>query len=361
MGQPAAALGDAAAHGSGTVAMGSTNVFIGGRPAARQGDSVACGVHGTGTITQGSISVFINGMPAARMGDVTGCLAPGLAAVSVPPVLGHKPLQYSSVGQTNAEADEKGKPNFAHAEATVTDENQDGNLDNAEGSFALVRLRETGFNKGIVETSGSQELDIGSVSGKAFARSTDNGSSIGGSVEAISARWSGVAAVGGEKGYNPVLAVGGEIKGPAAKASGELLAGDDGTKSGYIQKVDIGAQIVGFETSQVVNIPLWNDNSVQMRQKGGASLGPAGIAEGFWGYHDKKTNRFYLGVMAKLRFLFGLEGEVEVSVGKKFKKDEPAPPASPAKPFAGYQNIPGLGVGGLPGTILSGRPTVLIG
>jgi len=361
MGQPAAALGDLAAHLGGTIVIGSTNVLIGGRPAARQGDSVVCTMHGMGTITQGSTSVFINGMPAARMGDMTGCLAPGLAAVSVPPVLGHEPLKYSSVGQTNAEADEKGKPNFVHAEGTVTDENQDGNLDTAEGSFSLVRLRETGFNEGIIETSGSQELDIGSISGKAFARATTEGGSIGGSAEAISARWSGVAAIGGEKGYNPVLAVGGEIKGPAAKASGELLAGDDGTRSGFSQKVDVGAQIVGFETSQVANIPLWDDNSVQFRQKGGASLGPAGIAEGFWGYHDKKTNRFYLGIMAKLRLLFGLEGEMEMSVGKKFKKDEPAPPATPTNPFAGYQNTPGLGLGGLPGTILSGKFTVLIG
>ncbi|RYD89055.1 MAG: hypothetical protein EOP50_18070, partial [Sphingobacteriales bacterium] len=61
------------------------------------------------------------------------------------------------------------------------------------------------------------------------------------------------------------------MKGPAAKASVELLGGDDGTKSGYIQKVDIGAQVASFETSQLVTVPLWNDNNIQFRQKGGAS------------------------------------------------------------------------------------------
>jgi uncharacterized Zn-binding protein involved in type VI secretion len=87
MSKPAAAFGDIAAHG-GTVVIGSMNVLIGGRPAARKGDPVACALHGMGTVTQGSSTVFINGMPAARLGDMTGCMIPGLAAISVPAVLG---------------------------------------------------------------------------------------------------------------------------------------------------------------------------------------------------------------------------------------------------------------------------------
>ena len=92
MAKPAAALGDVAAHG-GAIATGSSNVLIGGRPAARVGDTVMCALHGPGVISLGSFTVLINGMPAARMGDITGCMTPSLAPVSVPlPVLGPPPI-----------------------------------------------------------------------------------------------------------------------------------------------------------------------------------------------------------------------------------------------------------------------------
>jgi len=57
---------------------GSTNVFINGRPAHRMGDgwNLHCcpkkGCH-PGVVSGGSSSVFINGLPAARLGDSTGC------------------------------------------------------------------------------------------------------------------------------------------------------------------------------------------------------------------------------------------------------------------------------------------------
>ncbi len=55
-------------HVGGPVSSGSSDVFIEGLPAARQGDSIVC-VGPPDSISGGSSSVFINGKPAARIGD----------------------------------------------------------------------------------------------------------------------------------------------------------------------------------------------------------------------------------------------------------------------------------------------------
>ena len=75
MGKPAARITDMHTcplpiHVGGPVITGSSNVFIGGMPAATVGDQCTC-VGPPDTIIQGSSSVFINGKPAARMGDMT--------------------------------------------------------------------------------------------------------------------------------------------------------------------------------------------------------------------------------------------------------------------------------------------------
>ncbi len=57
-------------HVGGPVIQGSTDVFIGGLPAARVGDALIC-VGPPDKIKEGSASVFINGKPAARLGDGT--------------------------------------------------------------------------------------------------------------------------------------------------------------------------------------------------------------------------------------------------------------------------------------------------
>ena len=49
---------------------GESTVLIGGLPAARVGDMLAC-VGPPDSIVMGSGTVFIGGMPAARMGDTT--------------------------------------------------------------------------------------------------------------------------------------------------------------------------------------------------------------------------------------------------------------------------------------------------
>nr|GFB25952.1 hypothetical protein [Tanacetum cinerariifolium] len=147
--QPAAALGDVAAHG-GAIVIGSPNVFIGGRPAARQGDSVACPFHGMGVVSRGSATVFINGTPAARLLDTTGCLVAGLVAISIPSVLGPAPAAAPAApapagappiewagsfapeknGKFYEQNDkEPGGVSALHAEGHVTDADKDGTYD----------------------------------------------------------------------------------------------------------------------------------------------------------------------------------------------------------------------------------------
>ncbi|MDR6235191.1 putative Zn-binding protein involved in type VI secretion [Pseudomonas psychrotolerans] len=71
-GKPAARLSDTDAcpltgHGPNPIASGSPDVLINGLPAARVGDSTACG----DVIVQGSATVFVNGQPLALLGSAT--------------------------------------------------------------------------------------------------------------------------------------------------------------------------------------------------------------------------------------------------------------------------------------------------
>jgi uncharacterized Zn-binding protein involved in type VI secretion len=78
MGQPAARVGDLTSHGTPlSPGPGSSTVTIEGRPAWRVGiDQHVCPLvsgiqpHVGGTVAVGSTTVFINGHPAARHGDL---------------------------------------------------------------------------------------------------------------------------------------------------------------------------------------------------------------------------------------------------------------------------------------------------
>ncbi|PZA12529.1 hypothetical protein DNX69_08500 [Rhodopseudomonas palustris] len=64
-GKPAARAGDTASDG--TIVEGSSNVFINGKPAAIGGSRTGCG----GVVVGSGSGVFINGKPVARTGDST--------------------------------------------------------------------------------------------------------------------------------------------------------------------------------------------------------------------------------------------------------------------------------------------------
>ncbi|MBD1557002.1 phospholipase [Vibrio sp. S9_S30] len=120
---PAAArLGDSCAgHGcfpATPIVAGSSDVFINGKPAARQGDTVllhACpcpnmphGIHGR-SISAGSSTVSINGKPASRVGDAIGC-GGSVAAGSGNVFIGDTP--YSSPAHKCAEGAAASKSPF---------------------------------------------------------------------------------------------------------------------------------------------------------------------------------------------------------------------------------------------------------
>lgn len=67
-------LGDKTSHG-GTVVEASTETSIGGIRVARLGDKVACPIpgHGVNPIVTGDATLLIDGKPAARVGDSTAC------------------------------------------------------------------------------------------------------------------------------------------------------------------------------------------------------------------------------------------------------------------------------------------------
>jgi uncharacterized Zn-binding protein involved in type VI secretion len=61
--------GSPAPGAPGVVTGGSSNVLVGGKPAARAGDDTSNG----GPVVEGSPNVFINGKPAAILSGRTGC------------------------------------------------------------------------------------------------------------------------------------------------------------------------------------------------------------------------------------------------------------------------------------------------
>jgi uncharacterized Zn-binding protein involved in type VI secretion len=85
----AARLGDLSTHGGTLIGPGVATVLIGGQPACVAGDQHVCGIpppHPPVTpFPMGSTSVFIGGRPALRTTDACGCGA--MAAVGAPTVM----------------------------------------------------------------------------------------------------------------------------------------------------------------------------------------------------------------------------------------------------------------------------------
>jgi uncharacterized Zn-binding protein involved in type VI secretion len=82
MSQPFIVIGDKTSHG-GTVIEGAPTTDTGGRRIARVGDKVTCpkrGHGGTTVIVTGDPTCLIDGQPAARHGDTTACGASLIAS-----------------------------------------------------------------------------------------------------------------------------------------------------------------------------------------------------------------------------------------------------------------------------------------
>jgi len=94
MGKPAARVGDPTSHGTPLApGPGSTNVFIGGKPAWRvAADYHSCPLtdpkpHVGGAVLAGSTGVLINNLPAARLGDPIAESTPNTIVGGCPTVL----------------------------------------------------------------------------------------------------------------------------------------------------------------------------------------------------------------------------------------------------------------------------------
>jgi len=406
MSQPAAAQGDAAAH-AGIIAIGSTNVLIGGRPAARQGDSVTCPFHGMGVISKGSGSVFINGMPAARLLDMTGCLVAGLAAISVPAVLGPpptaapvaapaqdaaEPIDWAGSfargknGKTHEQNDkERGGLSVLHAEAHITDADKDGTRDNISGAAELLRMRNKGALSppsidfplfGKMEVYGTHSEDIVYANAQAAANVTHYGGSASGTAEAGLSKSSASLAISpvGDNGLNPLISVGQEVNLMHAKAEADVLVGSDATRVGLGGGYSYGAEALSTETTYIATTPTSpyiNDLNFQgVYKKNVAWAHTPEVGGGAWLYYDKSKQRLFARIKGKVAAWLSIGGELELSAGVKFHDDPPppatpppaAPAPAPAADFSSYYlNTPGFGMTGVPGSIMVGNPTVLIG
>lgn len=134
MSKPAARTGDhhtcpaktgKVRHVGGAIAAGSSNVFIGGMPAARQGDMAVC-IGPPDSISGGSASVFINGKPAARMGDGTahgGVIAAGCGTVLIGDSAGGQ-----SGGDAGKTGENEGKPGQSTETSTPSESLQKSSL-----------------------------------------------------------------------------------------------------------------------------------------------------------------------------------------------------------------------------------------
>jgi uncharacterized Zn-binding protein involved in type VI secretion len=71
--------GDKTSHG-GEVLTGTGTSKSGGRMVARVTDQVSCPNHGTNNIVSGDSTLMIDGQPAARHGDSTACGATLIAS-----------------------------------------------------------------------------------------------------------------------------------------------------------------------------------------------------------------------------------------------------------------------------------------
>lgn len=352
---PAAALGDLAAHG-GTVAIGSNNVFIGGKPAARQGDSVACSLHGTGVVATGSATVFINGMPAARMGDITGCLLMGMGSLAIPPVLGAPagapPLTRSNDGQTNAEAEEDGKPTFFHIERTDTDEDHNGQADSYEatGAFAHYSNRMDGPDRAEGKTGKERGAKIILDGGYFNVKSSGPTGPLGITNES---RELGVAKVvvvlsggdAGSKGSNPDNSTTFEGNAGHAKIAHDAVLGSDGRgRHGLLLNGEAGVQAISGDVTQQGQLFSVAGYDVKYKIRKGLSGWSFGGALGGWAYLDDNEQKYH----------FGMNEAVKVGVGEGLEADITVERTS-------KEHLPGLGLGSITGTILSGNPKVIIG
>jgi uncharacterized Zn-binding protein involved in type VI secretion len=334
MGLPAARATDMAGHG-GPITLGSITVLIGGMPAARVGDLFVCpGVTGIvphimGNIVMGSTTVMIDGSFAARMGDITGCNVAGVSGKGMPPVVTPGvPGSFSNSGQV------AGSPNAGLLWGQHSGyKNANGQQDILTGSVGHLQ----GEKKiGDTTFSGSANAYTGTLEG--HEGKGGQGATAGGSV------YNAQGQMTNKDGSSQSAS--GSIGN--ANANYEYFLGDDGRRTG----VGVGAVAQAsvaegqIDSTDVYKLPFGYD--LKVKKTGGLSYESIGAAAATGLYKDKADNRHHFMWMLDAEFLIGGKAGMDVSFGKAASSSSGGGPT-------------GIGIASIPGTVLTGLPTVLIG
>ena len=373
MGKPAArATLDTGAH-SAPILTGSLNVFTGSLPAARQGDPITCPSpdHATAAIiTGGSKTVFINGLPAARMGDETGCGAPPPPSVAGPPVVPPSAFDDDPFKKRldeeldkNRVGDKGDNRSFSAAAAQYEDADQWGAKAEAQGAT---------FGTGEKKFTVAGAQGKGEVSGKFLHGEADvvnykgNGKHGGqASASATVAQVEAKAQVnrGGTTVYGKATG-----KGPSAEANagGTLLTGPDKDGKNAKYGFELGGGAGASALSGSVDGGLQASSGEYVKASVGGDLGAVGASAKLAAYYDadKGIMVFKGGLGGKLGI--GALGDVELGVSPKalLLLLVPMVGVSLLTGYLALKFLPPLLFPippPVPGTILTGCPTVLIG
>jgi len=359
MGKPAArALIDKGAH-TGPITKGSTNVMIGGKPAARVGDPLTCSSHGTASIIEGSKSVFINGKPAARMGDKTNCGTP-----PAPEVKGAEDKMTVLSPAKNQNPDGTVKTQYPenltvkalYAEYGLKDKTKDGNYDQAVGGFGLIDFKAKGekelFGKGNGGIGGSTGFSV--LKGEGAAGMYGSNGMYGAETTATGSVYAADAEgyIGSEKAKYVTAKAEGKAFTAEHEATAVLYTGGSDKKYGFnLQTTEEAAALKGSAevASDVYNVKddevEKNGKSTKLNLKVDGTAGSAGWNLGLGGWIDFDDYAFNIKAKFGVHLIFGAKVNIDATVNLKPLVD------------LGELIFPST----TPGVILSGCQTVLIG
>lgn len=333
MGLPAARVGDPAGHGGVILPPCAPKVLIGGMPAARMGDKIACPgfdgpkPHVMGNITTASKTVMIYGAYAARQTDLTGCGIAGISGMGMPPTTG-PPGSFDKQGALKGDKD------------AGIGWGQHSGYDNPDG------MQNAGKVSGI-HLAGNQDLQGGGSvstsvdgitgggeyhSGQGAAGASAQVSGVTAQAKYTSGQGSGIGAQGG------ILNAGAGI---------DVLEGTDGRRTGVALGVAAQASVAEAQADGVVAVPIpYTDYSINLGGTLGASAGSVGGAAALGAYHDNVDDRVHFMGLLDIEAILGAKIGFDISFGKR-------------KGSSG--GTPGIGIPMTPGTIIMGCQTVLIG
>ena len=348
MGLPAARLGDTAGHG-GAIIFGATTVLIGGMPAARIGDPLACPgfdgpkPHIMGNIMMASTTVIIGGAFAARQGDPTGCGAAGVSGASMPAVAGPPappavPGNFSNegvvAGHTGTPGPTTGTAGLLYGQHSGY-HNADGDQDSVRGSVAHAGGTVTNADG----SSMSGQADLYTGTAEVHAGSGGGGASA--SVAAAQGQVKVTDAQGNSSG-----ASGGLLN---ANAGAEAVLGSDGRRTGMMLGLSAQASVAEgqLDHTEVYHIPF-TEYTINVGQTVGGSFESVGGAASVGAYHDAADDRVHLAGMIDIEVVIGAKLGLDISFGR-------------AASAGGGAGTPGVPVPLTPGTVILGCPTVLIG